>query len=103
MKRSPMPRRRKPMKSSSGANRSRRAADVKLRAAKEATRLRSEGMCEARTVACDGQASQAHHILRRSQGGQHDATNLLDVCWMCHSYIHEHPAESYENGWLRRR
>lgn len=30
-----------------------------------------------------------HHVQYRSQGGAHDADNLVTVCWIpCHSLIH---------------
>lgn len=38
----------------------------------------------------------------RSQGGLGTFENGLDVCANCHSYIHEHPQEAYEQGWLVR-
>lgn len=58
--------------------------------------------CEARTDVCVGRASHRHHVLPRSGGGN-DATPHLDVCAPCHTFIHEHPALSYERGWLQRR
>jgi len=62
---------------------------------------RSGGACEAKTPACTGRGAHAHHIVMRSQGGDDGTGNLLWVCPPCHSYIHEHPAESYDAGWLR--
>lgn len=41
-----------------------------------------------------------HHRKMRSQGGGHTASNLLHLCFPCHTYVHEHPADSYANGWL---
>ena len=29
--------------------------------------------------------------------------NLLDVCHACHGWIHNHPAISYEHGWMKHR
>ena len=63
---------------------------------------RSLGMCEVRAVGCDGPASQAHHILRASQGGRGDLENLLHVCFRCHHHIHLNPDEAFRNGWLKR-
>lgn len=61
------------------------------------------GDCEARTSACAGQAVDAHEKLRRGQGGSIvDPANIILVCRECHDYIHAHPAESYESGWLFR-
>lgn len=66
-------------------------------------RERSGGACEAGTILCSGVAQAAHHVLPRSAGGGHSVANLLDVCNACHRYIHAHPTESYETGWLRKR
>lgn len=30
-----------------------------------------------------------HHVVYRSQGGGHDLTNLVTVCWKCHAEIHD--------------
>lgn len=51
---------------------------------------------------CTGEAHHVHHRLRRSQGGTDDFANLLAVCPACHSWVHDHPADSYANGWLIR-
>lgn len=32
-----------------------------------------------------------------------DAEHTLDLCYPCHLYVHAHPAESYESGWMIRR
>lgn len=45
---------------------------------------------------------EVHHVLRRSQGGTDELSNLLCLCSRHHRYVHEHPAESYERGWLKR-
>lgn len=57
-------------------------------------------LCQAQTKDCTGRAVHMHHRKRRSQGGTNDPTNLIAVCVACHSYIHNHPAISYERGWL---
>jgi len=41
-----------------------------------------------------------HHILRRSQGGSHDASNLLALCPQCHGHVHDHPAWAKAEGLL---
>lgn len=56
--------------------------------------------CEAQTPACTGRAEHRHHRCMRSQSGGDERENTLDACHACHSYIHAHPAESYERGWL---
>lgn len=45
---------------------------------------------------------ETHHILPRSHGGTHDLENLVVLCSLGHRYVHEHPAEAYELGLLRR-
>lgn len=60
------------------------------------------GWCNAGTSACTGVAAHAHHRLPRAHGGKDTRENLLAVCAACHHYIHTHPAESYERGWLTR-
>lgn len=48
-------------------------------------------------------ALHLHHKLRRSQGGAHDASNLVALCPRCHSWTHDNPKEASEQGWLIRR
>ena len=101
MKRSPLKRgtkplvRRTPLRS--------RPEPSHLRDAKQAVRERSGGQCEANTPACTGRAVHVHHVLPRSAGGKHSTANLLHCCQHCHQFIHDHPALSYERGWLKRR
>lgn len=71
---------------------------------------RANHRCEARIEGvCQGRARDAHHLVLRSQGGPDEPWNLIAVCrdvdggeGGCHSWIHRHPAESYELGLLRR-
>lgn len=55
---------------------------------------------------CLGRATNRHHRKLRIQGGTDDRDNTLDLCGSgtigCHGYVHHHPAESYERGWLIR-
>jgi hypothetical protein len=44
-----------------------------------------------------------HHILMRSQGGKHEASNLLHLCHTAHVEVHANPSVSYERGWLLRK
>ncbi len=48
------------------------------------------------------QATERHHVLRRSQGGSDDRSNTLEACQFGHAWIHSHPAESYRLGLLER-
>jgi 5-methylcytosine-specific restriction endonuclease McrA len=41
-----------------------------------------------------------HHRLRRSQGGKDSMLYLVTVHPLCHSYIHDHPAEAKARGFL---
>lgn len=64
---------------------------------------RSEGRCEAKfSNLCRGRASQAHHVLPRSQGGDDTPGNLLAVCVACHAAIHDFPLAARKGGLLRR-
>ena len=64
---------------------------------------RSRGICEAMCAhECARTAEHVHHRLMRSQGGSDEPDNLLHVCHVCHAYIHAHPTEAYERGWLVR-
>lgn len=47
-----------------------------------------------------GGALDPHHVIRRSQGGKDVPENLRSVHRRCHRYIHEHPAEAKERGFL---
>jgi hypothetical protein len=53
-------------------------------------KARSRGMCEIREAHdCDGVATDhPHHRKRRGQGGSNTMTNLLDVCFTGHHWIH---------------
>lgn len=65
-------------------------------------RARSRGICEAATEVCTGTAVHQHH--KQGRGAQlNNASLILDVCRECHDYIHAHPTESYEHGWLIKR
>lgn len=81
-----------------------RAADAELAEARAAVQFRSYGRCEANTPACprrEHAGVHCHHVKQRSAGGKHSPENLMLVCEKAHSYIHEHPAESFEKGWLK--
>ncbi len=60
--------------------------------------IRDEGTCQWCKV--PGGALDAHHVLRRSQGGKDEVTNLKSVHRICHRYLHEHPAEAKARGFL---
>lgn len=64
---------------------------------------RNSERCEVGSPDCDIRGTECHHIIMRSQGGRDEIGNCLWTCAPCHRYVHEHPAESYERGWLRHR
>lgn len=61
---------------------------------------RSKGRCEARTPDCRGAGEVFHHRIGRRT---HAPNMLLHLCDPCHLYVHAHPEESYEAGWMVRR
>lgn len=95
MKRSPI-KRRTPLRVRRGPNRLWRQVRREVEA-------RANGRCEARIDdVCEGRGCHAHHLLRRSQGGANDPSNLAWLCAACHGYVHANPAWAYEAGLLRR-
>lgn len=43
-----------------------------------------------------------HHRFRRSAGGRDISEHMVSVHQLCHSYIHDHPFEAQERGFLVR-
>ena len=64
---------------------------------------RSGGHCEADTFSpyCSGVGTEAHHIVRRSQGGTDDPSNLAWICSFCHRRVHEYPDAARLRGLLK--
>jgi hypothetical protein len=65
--------------------------------------VRSGGWCEVCGTALSRDAYEAHHRLRRGQGGTDALANLLACCpglSGCHSRIHANPEWALANGWL---
>lgn len=52
-------------------------------------------------VKCFGRLDP-HHVLRRSQGGQDTAANLVTLCRAHHDAVHANPARSFGLGLLSR-
>ena len=47
---------------------------------------RSNGVCEY----CHRQrAAHLHHLKHRSQGGKHEIGNLIHLCVVCHTKVHQ--------------
>lgn len=62
---------------------------------------RSGGWCEMRLPAvCDGRAQHVHHRRTRKRGGDNSLINLLDACFNCHNWTHDHPLQAEELGFL---
>ncbi|ALC05946.1 hypothetical protein CDES_07685 [Corynebacterium deserti GIMN1.010] len=61
---------------------------------------RSEGHCEVGLIAigCTTRGEHKHH--RKISGREHLVENLLDVCHICHEWIHRNPQLSRASGWL---
>jgi 5-methylcytosine-specific restriction endonuclease McrA len=43
-----------------------------------------------------------HHRIARSQGGRNYCEGLITLCAACHTWVHSHPYEAREDGWLLR-
>lgn len=106
MKRSPMPPRRSPLRSSSTLKpgkplRPRSAKTVRVDAARRVLKKRLQAedeMCRRCRIRA---GTDLHERLRRSQGG--DAASELVVvliCRTCHSAIHDRPQKARDEGWL---
>jgi hypothetical protein len=82
--------------------RSHRRVDKELEAMHPLVQARSRGFCEVRCWArCQERAAHIHHRkLRRN--GDHSLSNLLHVCFACHTLIHMAGGKAYERGWLVR-
>lgn len=62
---------------------------------------RSGGLCEAGVSSrCSGVSEAAHHRKLRSRGGKDTASCLVAICNDCHTWIHLHPADATERGWM---
>lgn len=59
-----------------------------------AVKARANGFCEACGGYLGADGGVLHHRKRRSQGGLHDAVNLIEIHWVCHNghtnSIHSH-------------
>ena len=50
---------------------------------------------------CSRPATEIHHTNGRNGDRLNDTEHFMAVCRNCHQYIHAHPQESRENGWLK--
>lgn len=60
--------------------------------------------CQVGAAGCTFRAVHPHHVLPRGMGGgsDHDPDQGLACCDFCHRWVHAHPTESYDKGWLLR-
>lgn len=114
MKRSGPPQRRTPLSRGTGPRRrelARSTADhpsgrrarflAEFAASKKVVRARSHGRCEVDAVVdCTGRAEHTHHVIGRVHPRANEPEFLLDVCHVCHGWIHRNPAASYKAWWL---
>lgn len=49
---------------------------------------------------CGKKATDIHHKNGRNGDRLNDSKYFMSVCRICHTYIHEHPQEARENGYL---
>ena len=57
-----------------------------LREARAFVKQRDGGRCRC----CQRAGAEVHHLVYRSQRGEHDPTNLALLCKTCHQDIHAH-------------
>jgi hypothetical protein len=82
--------------------RARKADPPELIKAKEIVRQRSGGRCEGRIPSiCIGRAAEVHHVKSRARGGDHDPSNLKDLCTPCHRFVTENLRSATEMGLLK--
>jgi 5-methylcytosine-specific restriction endonuclease McrA len=65
---------------------------------------RDLGWCVRCGLAVGSGPQSVHHRIRRSQGGSHQPENLILLCGSgttgCHGWVHAHPADARDSGWL---
>jgi hypothetical protein len=77
-----------------------RRQDAELAVSTVVVKERSGGRCEARLPCCTGRGQHVHHLTPRSVRVDHSPENLLDLCFACHTWIHDHGTEARERGLL---
>ena len=53
--------------------------------------------------ACAREATDVHHMAGRLGYRLLDVATWMATCPECHRWIHEHPAEARELGWLKKK
>lgn len=79
--------------------RTNRVADIAWRTA---VKERDNGVCQRCGVI--NEQMHAHHKATRGAHPElkYDLSNGITLCNSCHTWVHHHPKESYESGWLVR-
>lgn len=62
---------------------------------RDAVSKRSMDRCER----CGGAGYEAHHRMRRREGG-HDPRNLVLLCGTCHRWVHANPDMAKKTGFI---
>ena len=63
----------------------------------------TDRMCEAKLDGCTLRATDVHHKKGRIGDNMLDVNHWLGVCRTCHNWIENHPDESYELGFSKKR
>lgn len=100
-----MKRTQRPVRSHRPRGRQKRASEDVPKKTVEAVKQRDKERC----ARCGRVGANVHHRRMRSQSPKavvHNIENLVLFCGSgtqgCHGYVHGHPSESYEKGWLVR-
>ena len=100
------------MKRNKPFNRVSKKQDARLRELRRVKLMvaeRSGGRCERMILrgwsygCCDKLATDFHHKLLRSQGGQHTTDNVIHLCFWCHRWAHSNPKAAMAEGLVLKR
>jgi 5-methylcytosine-specific restriction endonuclease McrA len=68
---------------------------------------RDDFTCQRCKVSVLGRAYSLHHRKGRHGADAHARSNLVVLCGSgasgCHGHVHQHPTESYRDGWMVHR
>lgn len=64
-------------------------------AARKAVWERQNNQC----ARCGNAGHDIHHRMRRREGG-HGIANLVGLCRTCHSWVHAHPKQAQDKGFI---
>jgi len=62
--------------------------------------LEDKPVCE---ICASARSTDIHHKFAGADRNkyQNDTSTWMSLCRICHDYIHQHPKESREKGWLK--